>query len=63
MGQSKFNSLLESCVNSTVSAFLYVVVVFVFHTWITQDTVILLWITFVVSIVKNYIIRRIGDKV
>lgn len=59
MGQSRVDSLLESVLNSTVSVILYLVVGLGLAMVMTDEVGIVL-IVIGISVLKNYIVRRIG---
>ena len=61
MGQRKLDSLLESTVNSFVSVLMYVAVVGVMA-FVTDSIYATLWAVFVVSIGKNYVVRRVASR-
>jgi hypothetical protein len=61
MGQRKSDSLLESVFNSIISVVMYAAVLGVVSL-ITDDILVALWSTFIVSIGKNYVVRRIGVR-
>jgi len=61
MGQRKIDSLLESCINSIVSVLLYLTVLGVVSL-IVDDLYAAVPIAFVVSIGKNYVVRRVASR-